>query len=242
MFKKGFTLIELLVVIAIIAILAAILFPVFAQAREKARQTSCLSNLKQLGTACQLYVDDYDETFPKNYIIGTAAGDPNNPYDLWTFNQVWDANNVGRSWGGCIFPYVKNMKLYVCPSAPKATGADAPFDWKYVTGDNYIGNSSYYFSYYMQTHPDLASLQNPSAQAAFYDSGYTRGFWAVYPIANSGDSIATITWNWAGTTMPDAGVGSSKLHNGGGNFCFADGHAKYLKYGAQTNEVYWSQW
>ena len=62
--KKGFTLIELLVVIAIIAILAAILFPVFAQAREKARQTSCLSNLKQIGTATMLYADDYDECLP----------------------------------------------------------------------------------------------------------------------------------------------------------------------------------
>src|SRR5689334_4870314 len=62
--NKGFTLIELLVVIAIIAILAAILFPVFAQAREKARQTSCLSNEKQLGTAFLMYVQDYDETFP----------------------------------------------------------------------------------------------------------------------------------------------------------------------------------
>ena len=73
--KKGFTLIELLVVIAIIAILAAILFPVFAQAREKARQTSCLSNCKQLGTALQLYVDDYEETFPCMGIGGITAPD-----------------------------------------------------------------------------------------------------------------------------------------------------------------------
>ncbi len=62
--RRGFTLIELLVVIAIIAILAAILFPVFAQAREKARQTTCTSNLKQIGTAFMMYVQDYDETYP----------------------------------------------------------------------------------------------------------------------------------------------------------------------------------
>ena len=68
--KKAFTLIELLVVIAIIAILAAILFPVFAQAREKARQTSCLSNLKQIGLGLMMYTQDYDETYPMNLFLG----------------------------------------------------------------------------------------------------------------------------------------------------------------------------
>src|SRR3954447_724453 len=67
--RRGFTLIELLVVIAIIAILAAILFPVFAQAREKARQVGCLSNLKQMGTATMMYVQDYDETYPSNLAL-----------------------------------------------------------------------------------------------------------------------------------------------------------------------------
>ena len=236
MFKKGFTLIELLVVIAIIAILAAILFPVFAQAREKARQASCLSNVKQLGTACQLYVDDWDETFPKNIIVGNNAG--TNLYDLWLFNQKWSEGEIGISWGGCIWPYVKNVKLYVCPSG--RVDSSTFHNWADCVGGAY-GNTSYFFSYYLQTHPDLAQLQNPSAQAAFYDGGETRGNWACYPIANSGDSIETIVWNGQGKTMPEA-TGSSKLHNGGGNFCFADGHAKYLKWAAQTNEVFWSQW
>ena len=133
--KKGFTLIELLVVIAIIAILAAILFPVFAQAREKARQTSCLSNCKQLGTAIQLYTDDYDETFPLRYIFWgshPAANGEHKGYPRYELNDVNDTladqnpNKVGWpsghnlfTWADCIYPYVKNYKMFVCPSHTK---------------------------------------------------------------------------------------------------------------------------
>ena len=98
--RRGFTLIELLVVIAIIAILAAILFPVFARAREKARQTACLSNVKQIGLALMMYVQDYDETFP-----GRAA---TNHYPPW--DHPWSY------WYKIIEPYVKNEQLFVCPS------------------------------------------------------------------------------------------------------------------------------
>ncbi len=96
---RGFTLIELLVVIAIIAILAAILFPVFARAREKARQTSCLSNLKELGLGCLMYAQDYDERLPWHcrYIPGAA-----------------DSSSNG--WQGQIMPYIKNDQIFVCPS------------------------------------------------------------------------------------------------------------------------------
>jgi prepilin-type N-terminal cleavage/methylation domain-containing protein/prepilin-type processing-associated H-X9-DG protein len=97
--RRGFTLIELLVVIAIIAILAAILFPVFSRAREKARQASCMSNLKQLATSTLMYVQDYDETFPMSiYWAGAYAV---------TFYSELD-------------PYVKNQQVYQCPSKPKA--------------------------------------------------------------------------------------------------------------------------
>jgi prepilin-type N-terminal cleavage/methylation domain-containing protein/prepilin-type processing-associated H-X9-DG protein len=97
--RRGFTLIELLVVIAIIAILAAILFPVFAKAREKARQSSCLSNVKQLMIAVLSYVQDYDEGLPTSY----------NPFVPTTTDQ----------WFEVLLPYMKSTQIYKCPSADK---------------------------------------------------------------------------------------------------------------------------
>lgn len=108
--SAGFTLIELLVVIAIIAILAAILFPVFAQAREKARQTACLSNMKQMGTAAMMYVQDYDGTFfgaRQTRIEGhTQASYPDLPTDSIV------------TWKNVIQPYIKNVDVFSCPSNP----------------------------------------------------------------------------------------------------------------------------
>lgn len=94
--RRGFTLIELLVVIAIIAILAAILFPVFSRAREKARQTTCTSNLKQLGMGIMMYAQDYDDTLPPAQ-----------------FGDWWQ-----QCWKYITLPYVKNEDIYSCPSAP----------------------------------------------------------------------------------------------------------------------------
>src|SRR5438093_10145432 len=107
--NRGFTLIELLVVIAIIAILAAILFPVFAQAREKARQAACLSNAKQIGLACRMYAQDYDEVNVPERLFGPGG-------------QV-------VSFRVNLFPYVKNKQVFVCPSAGDLN-TFATYPWK----------------------------------------------------------------------------------------------------------------
>lgn len=113
--QRGFTLIELLVVIAIIAILAAILFPVFAQAREAARKTTCVSNSKQMGTAISMYKTDYDDTFPMAYY----------------YNNDNNSGNGYSQWSGLIQPYTKSWGMFICPS-DKIKGL-APTDF---VGDN----------------------------------------------------------------------------------------------------------
>ena len=127
MTKKGFTLIELLVVIAIIAILAAILFPVFAKAREKARQASCLSNLKQLGIAMFMYTSDYDGVFPQIHTNALTIGK----------YFVSDGTNSGYflSWEDRLEPYTKNTQLMICPSgAYTAQGLPHSYTYNYYFG------------------------------------------------------------------------------------------------------------
>jgi prepilin-type N-terminal cleavage/methylation domain-containing protein len=104
--RGGFTLIELLVVIAIIAILAAILFPVFARARERARVTSCLSNMKQCALATLMYLQDYDDTFPRVPNVADAYLHPNQPLE----KQGW------LYWAQMVQPYIKNQRILACPS------------------------------------------------------------------------------------------------------------------------------
>jgi prepilin-type N-terminal cleavage/methylation domain-containing protein len=110
--NSGFTLIELLVVIAIIAILAAILFPVFAQAREKGRQASCMSNLKQLGNAMLMYSQDFDETYPTGGLLDYGGGGIN--YD--------------HSWPKEIVTYVKTLDVFRCPSDGEANPGPG-YEW-----------------------------------------------------------------------------------------------------------------
>ena len=122
--RRAFTLIELLVVIAIIAILAAILFPVFARAREQARKSSCLSNLKQMGLATQMYVQDYDETLPR-YSVATSPT---------------------AYWPNLIDPYVKNRQIWFCPSYERSVTNPSANASTYGTNYGIIGKNIAEFS------------------------------------------------------------------------------------------------
>jgi len=151
--RQGFTLIELLVVIAIIAILAAILFPVFAQARAKARQTSCLSNLHQLGLATGMYVQDYDETF---YAHRFNSGTNSNPLLQVVPDPVNDITGNARNrtfWISLLQPYTKNYDLFKCPSNGSVNGAWVQYNLtggalsfapnSAINGRGYGGQNSY---------------------------------------------------------------------------------------------------
>jgi prepilin-type N-terminal cleavage/methylation domain-containing protein/prepilin-type processing-associated H-X9-DG protein len=155
--RKGFTLIELLVVIAIIAILAAILFPVFAQAREKARTASCQSNLKQIGLAAAMYVQDYDERWVSGLLWGTTWLDPMD-------DPAWQPN-----WWSQLQPYVKNRGLFLCPSAP--LGA-----WYQPARANTSYMSNWWIIY---TGESDADIRKPAQCPTWYDAGESwSGTWS----------------------------------------------------------------
>jgi prepilin-type N-terminal cleavage/methylation domain-containing protein/prepilin-type processing-associated H-X9-DG protein len=166
--RRGFTLIELLVVIAIIAILAAILFPVFAQAREKARQTACLSNQKQIGTALALYVQDYDETTPSANIYGR-----------W-WNPVSKRNGPDPFARDQLMPYVKNEAIWYCPSISIDSPLHPPQPKIGTFRDN---QTSYFWNSTCQQRGRLAKTENlfarsiaavpyPADQPMFWDIPY----------------------------------------------------------------------
>ena len=246
--KRGFTLIELLVVIAIIAILAAILFPVFAQAREKARQTTCLSNSKQLALGLYMYLQDYDETYP----MGQYQTSP-------------PAKKVQYSWSDEIYPYVKNGNtntdgddfhangkdgLYRCPSFPNQTQTfnygvhyylcpDGTFEWNNWTQPKTVS---------------MAAVDAPAEKAFLFEKG-------VAP-APAWSWVAFVPFEWAWTdyvmengqpthdglhyevtkfncdekdpnnyAWPGCGTMPRFRHSENCNVVFADGHAKAMPKG-----------
>jgi prepilin-type N-terminal cleavage/methylation domain-containing protein/prepilin-type processing-associated H-X9-DG protein len=171
--KKGFTLIELLVVIAIIAILAAILFPVFAKAREKARQATCTSNEKQLGLALMQYVQDYDETYPPSFFVAT-----------------W------YTWPWFISPYIKSYNAYSCPSArPYRTAVDIYNNSRALTEGvlvDYLPNGEVIILNDQQAKvTNLASITKPSETIVLAERETDYGF-ALTFISNTPSSWGRI--------------------------------------------------
>jgi prepilin-type N-terminal cleavage/methylation domain-containing protein/prepilin-type processing-associated H-X9-DG protein len=236
--RKGFTLIELLVVIAIIAILAAILFPVFAQAREKARAISCVSNLKQIGLSWSMYTQDYDETVIP---YSTGGGSTSSAF-AWTY---------------VLQPYIKNYQVYKCPDSLYAIGYTYNANIARADGYNLSGPRSLAGIQLPAATPvfidgngisgpttnlTVISFPNPYNQsAAFFMNGVTfAGGRILATITDAAATSNTLTWGgWStgngsgatgnGTGASNPGGVAATRHSSGANYSFSDGHVKFMR-------------
>ncbi len=205
--RQGFTLIELLVVIAIIAILAAILFPVFARAREKARANNCLSNVKQIMLGALMYASDYDEYVP--YSIRTWFAQP--------------------SWRTAVYPYVKNIQIFQCPSRPNAGIASGG-------GTEYAPGTTTQFprSYGINADTGYEGISPSGILTSFGGPWYNGGPQPMGAMAKPAETLLfTETWNdyfpYIGQGAGQACNNIAATHSGVGNYGFCDGHAKAMK-------------
>ena len=217
--KKGFTLIELLVVIAIIAILAAILFPVFAKAREKARQSSCANNVKQISTGLAMYLQDYDEQLPGG------------------FNSFWDGT---YSIGGFVdptAPYLKNTQIFSCPSdGAKNCISGAPASYNYssaiLPGTPPNQPLSYGYNYFLGALMGIrpGQLQYPSQTCLIAELTQRPYIYAIAP--NPPITGVTLVLDPNQARM----IGGAR-HSEGMNIGFLDGHCKWYK-SQQLGSIY----
>ena len=239
---NAFTLIELLVVIAIIAILAAILFPVFAQAREKARQASCQSNLKQLGIATLMYLQDYDETYPLYQYADCDAS--------FTCFQYWFGLRTSTGWDktrGLLYPYLRNHQVQRCPSwtgkAKFGDGNGYGYNWGYIGSDYYISNN------WPPINPaSQSALSSTTDKLLFADSGYLNTPWyggdgtiqetpAVDP-PSAWYGNPTIDFRHVDNHKTIDVNAQTVTHAGLADILFADGHVKALKQTAVLDAMF----
>lgn len=210
---KGFTLIEILVVVAIIALLAAIMFPVFARARENARKSSCLSNLKQISLGWMMYTQDYDEMAP---IADYYSADGNIEYG-WDFTLNY---LNGATSPGLLNPYIKNGQINNCPSFYGNTNGRPYTGYAYNT--SYIGGEYDWTAGKFRDSASLAQIEDPVDTAIFADAAY----WATDFSDPSKQYIAGL--NYLRSPLGDtykAGTVDFR-HNGTANVAYADGHVK----------------
>ena len=216
--KEGFTLIELLVVIAIIAILASILFPVFARARENARRASCQSNLKQIALGIFMYNQDYDEKLPIYIVNSTAPYSSSNPY----------------GWADAMQPYLKSTQIFQCPSETNGPNSD-------VTSNGY---SDYWFNAQAAGIAD-AQFDAPTVTVLLGDGdsgtvspavvGDSSQSWTGSARYVSSGGTGTCT-GVATAVQADFGPGAHR-HLTGANIAFADGHVKWEKGDSDSSTV-----
>jgi prepilin-type N-terminal cleavage/methylation domain-containing protein/prepilin-type processing-associated H-X9-DG protein len=205
---RGFTLIELLVVIAIIAILAAILFPVFARARENARRASCQSTLKQVGLGVKMYIQDYDEKFP---LLQQPQG------GAYTY------------WFQILHPYLKSKQIWVCPSE-SYSGIGYPLNPVYGAGADMYMDGTWTVNDSVHYTPDIylinnsgtseASIQSQASMFMAFDGSGPYG-------AGAYSSSADHTWCRNGFGNADQDAEKWTRHLAGDNYLYADGHVKW---------------
>jgi len=235
--RSAFTLIELLVVIAIIAVLAAILFPVFAQAREKARAISCLSNMRQIGLATRMYVEDYDEKFPQSKQtdgqpqIDDYDGSIENPDNGSVFAKILPYTGHGGSTSEDV---LFQQKIFACPDDPTPFDPNCP-DIINIGGPHVI---SYLVNGYFVWGIVDASIGRPAdtiifverrsvaagnpVQQPYCDDIYHPWFNASNPNVQPGNGNGLIV-----EMDPVVGAISTSRHSGGANYVFADGHSHW---------------